>query len=148
MPRNAVAYEEDFFAWTEEQARLLRAGEFSRLDTKTSPRKWRTGAAASVANAKPAGNPDDAPPEMAISARLSLAKLGRDDRRAAVANQRTPGGITEPEDSPRPRSGEDLPTRDQQGGARYGPATKAFPTACPFSVDQMLSDDFLPDEDS
>ena len=29
MPRNAVTYDEDFFAWTEEQARLLRAGEFS-----------------------------------------------------------------------------------------------------------------------
>lgn len=32
MPRNAVAYDEDFFAWTEEQARLLRAREFSQLD--------------------------------------------------------------------------------------------------------------------
>jgi uncharacterized protein DUF29 len=32
MPRNAVAYDEDFFGWTEEQARLLRAGEFSQLD--------------------------------------------------------------------------------------------------------------------
>ena len=32
MPRNAAAYDEDFFAWTEEQARLLRAAEFSQLD--------------------------------------------------------------------------------------------------------------------
>ena len=32
MPRNAIAYDEDFFAWTEEQARLLRAGEFTQLD--------------------------------------------------------------------------------------------------------------------
>jgi len=32
MSRNAAAYDEDFFAWTEEQARLLRAGEFSQLD--------------------------------------------------------------------------------------------------------------------
>ncbi len=32
MPRNAAAYDEDFFAWTEEQARLLRAGEFAQLD--------------------------------------------------------------------------------------------------------------------
>jgi len=32
MPRNAVAYDDDFFAWTEEQARLLRAGEFSQVD--------------------------------------------------------------------------------------------------------------------
>ena len=33
MPRNAAAYDEDFFAWTEKQARLLRAGEFAQLDT-------------------------------------------------------------------------------------------------------------------
>ena len=32
MPRNAVLYDEDFFAWTEDQARFLRAGEFSQLD--------------------------------------------------------------------------------------------------------------------
>jgi hypothetical protein len=32
MPRNDTAYDEDFFAWTEEQARLLRAGEFSQVD--------------------------------------------------------------------------------------------------------------------
>jgi hypothetical protein len=32
MPRNAVDYEEDFYAWTVEQARLLRSGELSTLD--------------------------------------------------------------------------------------------------------------------
>src|SRR3954447_371127 len=32
MVRNATAYDEDFYAWAEEQARLLRAGEFSQLD--------------------------------------------------------------------------------------------------------------------
>jgi hypothetical protein len=32
MPRNAAAYDEDFYAWTLEQARLLRSGEFSQLD--------------------------------------------------------------------------------------------------------------------
>src|SRR5438067_13735556 len=34
MPRNAVGYEEDFFEWTQEQARLLRSGEFSQLDAE------------------------------------------------------------------------------------------------------------------
>jgi hypothetical protein len=32
MPSNVVAYESDFFAWTQEQARLLRAGEIPELD--------------------------------------------------------------------------------------------------------------------
>jgi Domain of unknown function DUF29 len=32
MTRNAVNYEADFYAWTVEQGRLLRAGEFSVID--------------------------------------------------------------------------------------------------------------------
>jgi len=32
MIRNAAAYEEDFYAWTQEQARLMRAGLVSELD--------------------------------------------------------------------------------------------------------------------
>lgn len=32
MARNTTGYEQDFFAWTVEQARLLRDGDMSRLD--------------------------------------------------------------------------------------------------------------------
>ena len=32
MSRNAVDYEKDFYAWTVEQARLLRSGELSAVD--------------------------------------------------------------------------------------------------------------------
>jgi Domain of unknown function DUF29 len=32
MPRNRVDYEEDFYAWTAEQARLLRSGELTSID--------------------------------------------------------------------------------------------------------------------
>ena len=32
MSRNAVDYEQDFYAWTVEQTRLLRAGELSAID--------------------------------------------------------------------------------------------------------------------
>ena len=31
-PATSAAYEEDFYAWTVEQARLLRSGEFSSID--------------------------------------------------------------------------------------------------------------------
>jgi hypothetical protein len=34
MPRNAIAYDDDFFAWTEEQARLLREGELADIDVE------------------------------------------------------------------------------------------------------------------
>src|SRR5690348_7588387 len=32
MRRNASAYDEDFFAWTGEQAQLIRSGQFSSID--------------------------------------------------------------------------------------------------------------------
>src|SRR5438445_10953225 len=32
MPRNSVDYEEEFYAWTVEQSRLLRSGELSAID--------------------------------------------------------------------------------------------------------------------
>jgi Domain of unknown function DUF29 len=32
MPRNSADYQEDFYAWTVEQGRLLRSGEFSSID--------------------------------------------------------------------------------------------------------------------
>ena len=34
MARNSVAYEEDFFAWTMDQARLLRSGELTLIDAE------------------------------------------------------------------------------------------------------------------
>src|SRR5438132_8631046 len=32
MPRNSIEYEQDFYAWTVEQSRLLRSGELSAID--------------------------------------------------------------------------------------------------------------------
>jgi len=32
MPRNSAAYEDDFYAWTQEQARLLRSGDLTAVD--------------------------------------------------------------------------------------------------------------------
>src|SRR5688572_4774447 len=32
MARNAAAYDEDLYAWSEEQGRLLRAGELAEID--------------------------------------------------------------------------------------------------------------------
>src|SRR5690348_30226 len=34
MPRNSAAYDDDFYAWTQDQARLLRSGELSQLDVE------------------------------------------------------------------------------------------------------------------
>src|SRR5437763_16660788 len=42
MPRNAVDYEADFYAWTMEQAQLLRSGEFSELDIENIAEELET----------------------------------------------------------------------------------------------------------
>ena len=34
MARNSTAYDEDFYAWTREQATLLRSGQFSQVDVE------------------------------------------------------------------------------------------------------------------
>jgi hypothetical protein len=34
MPRNSVAYDDDFFAWTQKQARLLRERELADVDAE------------------------------------------------------------------------------------------------------------------
>src|SRR5437016_5462317 len=34
MRRNSAVYDEDFYAWTQEQARLLRSGKFSQIDVE------------------------------------------------------------------------------------------------------------------
>ncbi len=53
MSRNSVGYENDFYAWAVEQARLLRSGELSAIDAaKTSPRRSRARAAATGARSK------------------------------------------------------------------------------------------------
>jgi hypothetical protein len=45
-------YERDFYAWTQETARLLREGRFEKLDIKASLMRSRTWGRASEANSK------------------------------------------------------------------------------------------------
>jgi Domain of unknown function DUF29 len=52
MPRNSADYEEDFYAWTVEQARLLRSGELSAIDAANTPRRSKAWAEATGANSK------------------------------------------------------------------------------------------------
>ena len=146
MARNATAYDEDFYAWAEEQARLLRAGEFSQLDI---------------------GNIAEEVEDMGRSVRRELRN------RLAVLTMhllkwayqpghRSPswsGTIREQreqvaeliEESPSLRS---LPTADLGKIYRLavskalrdtGLPEATFPAECPFTPEQILSEDFLPE---
>lgn len=97
MTRNAVDYEEDFFAWTVEQARLLRGGELSAID------------AANIAEEiESMGRSDrrelrsrldcraDPPAEVVSSTKCAIDELGRNNPRAATSNRANCRRFTEP----------------------------------------------------
>lgn len=97
MAQNAVQYEDDFYAWTIEQARLLRAGELSAVD------------AANVAEEiESMGRSDRCElqsrlmaltmhlSEMAPATGSAFPELVGDNRRATVADRPSIWGIAEP----------------------------------------------------
>ena len=146
MPRNSVAYDDDFFAWTMEQARLLREGALSDIDTlnlaeeiesmgKNNRRelgsrlvvllmhllKWRY-------------QPNRRSPSWATTVRDQ-----RDEIEALLA------------DSPSLR----LVVQDtlssvyararRKAISETGLRDSAFPAKCPFTAEQVLAEDFLPE---
>jgi len=147
MPRNATAYDEDFFAWTEEQARLLRAGEFSQLD---------------IANV--ADEIDDMGRSIRRELRNRLSVLtmhllkwryqpGYRSRSwsGTISEQREQ--ITELlEESPslRPVLARDLTKiyglAVNKAMRDTGLPEAGFPVDCPFTPEQILSADFLPED--
>jgi hypothetical protein len=146
MARNATAYGEDFYAWAEEQARLLRAGEFSQLD---------------IANI--AEEVEDMGRSIRRELRNRLAVLTMHLLKWAYQpGHRSPswsGTIKEQreqvteliEESPSLRS---LPTADLGRIYRLavskalrdtGLPEATFPAECPFTPEQILSEEFLPE---
>jgi hypothetical protein len=146
MPRNAVAYDDDFFAWTEEQARLLRGGEFSQLD---------------IANI--AEEVEDMGRSIRRELRNRLAVLTMHllkwRYQPGYRSGSWSGTISEQrqqiadllEESP---SLEPMPARDLTKIYRLaiskavrdtGLPRATFPADCPFTPEQILAEDFLPE---
>lgn len=146
MPRNAAAYDADFVAWTEEQARLLRAGEFARLDTENVAEEM-----------------EDMGRSIRRELRNRLAVLTmhllkwrcqpgyRSPSWSATIKEQREQIADLLDESPSIRM---LPGRDLTKIYRSA-ITKAvrdtglpeasFPAECPFTVDQILAEDFLPE---
>jgi Domain of unknown function DUF29 len=146
MPRNAAAYDEDFVAWTEEQARLLRAGEFALLDTenlaeemedmgKSIRRELRNRLAVLMMHLlKWRYQPAYRSPSWSATIR---------EQREQIADLL--------DESPSLRT---LPDRDlaktyksaiTKAVRDTGLPETSFPTECPFTPEQILAADFLPD---
>ena len=146
MRGNAVDYEEDFYLWTEEQARLLRSGEFSAID------------AANIAEEiESMGRSDRRELKSRLIVLLTHLLKWRYQPEArsrswsdTIREQRQQIELVL-EDSPSLRSAAEqilnqvYRTARENAGEETGITKAAFPDACPFRPDEVLSRGFLPE---
>jgi Domain of unknown function DUF29 len=146
MPRNSVAYDDDFFAWTQEQARLLRDGDLADIDVENLAEEIES-----------MGKSD----RREIRNRLVglLAYLLKWQFQPGGRSKSWTGTIIEQrhqlklvvDDSPSLRRAVPEYVNSVYGSARNLAAVEtdlaeaAFPVECPFTPDQILSEDFLPE---
>jgi Domain of unknown function DUF29 len=146
MTRSAVDYEEDFFAWTIEQARLLRAGNLSAID------------AANIAEEIESMGRRD---RRELGSRLLVLTIHLLKWRfQPSARSRSWSATIEEErlqidqvfaESPslRPLAGGLLPQAytlaRSRAIAETGFADDMFPATCPYTLDEVLSRSFLPE---
>jgi hypothetical protein len=146
MARNSVDYEEDFYAWTVEQARLLRSGELAAID------------AANIAEEIESMGRSD---RRELKSRLVVLIMHLLKWRhqpaarsrswsATIEEQRLQiEGVLAESPSLRPAIAATLPEVYAIARARAiaetGLADDLFPNVCPFTPDDVLSPTFLPE---
>jgi hypothetical protein len=146
MPRNSAAYDEDFFAWTQEQARLLRQRELADVDVGNLAEEIES-----------VGNSDRREIRNRLTVLLvDLLKWQFQPRRrgvswsATILEQRLQiNSIVEASPSLRPFFGEVLASSYKHARDASARETRmqlsVFPSDCPYTPEQILSEDFLPE---
>ena len=146
MALNAILYEDDFYAWTVEQTRLLRAGELASVD------------AANIAEEIESLGRSD---RRELRSRLTVLLMhllkwrhqpeGRSTSwSGTIREQRHQIGLIL-DDSPSLRLfvAEALPqvyeTARENAAEETGLAATEFSAECPFTLDEVLSRSFLPE---
>ena len=146
MPRNSVAYDEDFFAWTQEQARLLRAGELTDVDTENLAEEIESMGRSDKRELR----------SRLIQLLMHFLKwqyqpgFRSHSWTSTIAEQRDQ--VKESlEESPslRPIVTADLSRAYKvariKAAGETGLSEKTFPELCPYTPEQILSEDFLPE---
>lgn len=146
MPRNSVDYEEDFYAWTVEQARLLRTGEFSSID------------AANIAEEiESLGRSDRRELESRLTVLLMhLLKWRKQSKMRSrswsgtiIEQRRRVDKLLKESPSLRPFVSEALveaySNAREAASNDTGLPEAEFPDDCPFTLDEVLSREFLPE---
>jgi len=146
MHRNSAAYEEDFYAWIQEQAKLLRSGQFARVDVENVAEELES-----------MGRSD----KREIDSRLEVLLMHLLKWHIQV-RQRSPGWsgtireqrrriakLLRESPSLRPVLPHLIPeaymeARDK-ASQETGLPEVMFPVECPFTPDQIMAEDFLPE---
>lgn len=146
MTRNAVDYEKDFYAWTVEQGRLLRSGELSAIDIVNIAEEIES-----------LGRSDRR--ELRRRFTVLLTHLLKWHYQSGARSTSWSGTIREQQrqielvldDSPSLRPFVAGALIEAYGDAREDAVEEtalakiAFPTECPFTLDEVLSRSFLPE---
>ena len=146
MPRNSVDYEEDFYAWTVEQARLLRSGGLSSIDIENIAEEIES-----------LGRSDRRELESRLT--VLLMHLLKWRIQSKLRSQSWSGTILEQrrriakllQESPSLRPSVDEVLAEAYSDAREAASNETglpeteFPAECPFKPDEVLSRDFLPE---
>ena len=146
MPRNAVAYDDDFYAWTQEQARLLRDGEFASLDVENVVEELES-MGKSVRR------------ELRNRLALVIMHLLKWQHQPILRSGSWSGTIREQrkqvrdllDESPslaaviKDGLGSIYVSARRKASSETGFAETMFPAACPFTPEQVLDEAFLPE---
>jgi hypothetical protein len=146
MARNTAGYDEDFYAWTMEQAQLLRSGDFSELDIENIAEELES-----------MGRSD----KREIESRLCvlLTHLLKWQLQAGLRSGSWSGTIREQRERIEDLLGESPSLRPLVASIRpalYNRARRraadetglpesSFAAECAFTPEQILSEDFLPE---
>ncbi len=146
MAGNAAGYDEDFYAWSMEQAGLLRAGKFARLDIENIAEELES-----------MGRSDKRQIESRLVVLLAhllkwRVQVGFRSRSWSATIREQRYHISDLlDDSPSLRPLIDtvrpaLYARARRAAAQEtGLAEGGFPADCPFTAEQVLAEDFLPE---
>lgn len=146
MARNSAAYDEDFYAWTQEQARLLRSGEVRSADVENVAEEIES-----------MGRSDKRELECRLAVLLAHllkwqfqpAQRSASWQHTMVERRRRIARLLK--ESPSLAGWPDTALAEVYADAREdaaleaGLAVETLPATCPYAIDQILDRRFLPE---
>jgi len=147
MPRNAALYDEDFFAWTEEQAQVLRAREFSHLDVENLAEEIE---AMGKRLRRELRNRLAVLTMQLLKWRYQPGHRSRSWSATVNEQRKQVADLLDESPSLKPVLARDLAkiyrsgVNQAVGETGFGEA--AFPADCPFTPEKILAEDFLPED--